>query len=105
MAVPVSRSLGGGAVHAHALFFRNRLSGPDAVSNHTPRGSGQPVYAGRWCSPVSVLRPRHTGMACVMRLARMAPVSPHAHHVRPSSARHSLGVPSALHLAVVKIPS
>ena len=92
LGIPVSQSLGGGAEHAASLFIRNRTLGPDAVSNQTPRGSGHDVYAGRWCSSVSGLRQCHNGMACVMRLARMAPVSLHAHHVRPSSQGHSIGV-------------
>jgi hypothetical protein len=91
-AVLVSHSLGGGAEHAQSLFLRNPILGPDAVSNQTPRGSGRDVYTGRWCSSVSLVRQRHKGMACVMRLTRMAPVSPHAHRVRPSSQMHSIGV-------------
>jgi hypothetical protein len=91
-AIPVSPSLGGGAEHAHSLLIRDRYSGPDAVSNQTPWGSGRDVYARRWCSSVSVMRPRHKGMACLLRLTRMAPVSPHAHRVRPSSVLHSIGV-------------
>jgi hypothetical protein len=91
-AVPVSHPLGGGAEHAPCLFVRNRSWGPNTVSNQTPRGSGHHVYACRWCSSVSVLRQRHKGMACVMRLALMAPVSPHAHRVRPMFVDHSPGV-------------
>jgi hypothetical protein len=92
MAVPVSCSLGGGAEHAHCLFIRNRTSGPDAVSNQTPRGSGHDVYARQWCSSVSQSRQRHKGMTCLSRLAHMAPVSPHAHRVRPIFVEHSIGV-------------
>jgi hypothetical protein len=50
------------------------------------------VYARRWCSSVSGSRPRHKGVACGARPARTAPVSPHAHRVRPSPQHHSIGV-------------
>ena len=42
------------------------------------------------------LRPCHKVVACLLRLARMAPVSPHAHRVRPISVLHSPGVPCFL---------
>jgi hypothetical protein len=91
-AVPVSRSLGGGAEHAQALFVWNHMSGPNAMSNQMPRGSGHSVYARLWCSSVSVMRQRHKVVACLSRRARMAPVSPHAHRVRPLILGHSPGV-------------
>jgi hypothetical protein len=76
MVIPVRQSLGGGAEHAQCLFVRNRYSGPNAVSNQTPRGSGPDVYARWWCSSVSAMRQRHKGVACVMRL----PVWPQLAH-------------------------
>ena len=92
MTIPVSDSLGGGAEHVHCMCIRNRYWGPNAVSNQMPRGSGCDVYARWWCSSVSDLRQRHKVMACVMRLTRMAPVSPQAHCVRPISVVHPIGV-------------
>ena len=99
MAVPVSHSLGGGAEHGSFLFFRNRMSGPNALSHQTPQGSGmmpdrsQPgVYACRGCSSVSRKRRCHTGLACLSRPARTAPVSPQAPRVRPIVVSHSPGV-------------
>jgi len=90
--IPVSHSLGGGAEHGQCLCIRNRYWEPNAVSNQMPRGSGCDVYARRWCSSVLHSRQRHKVMACVLRLTRMAPVSPQTHCVRPISVVHPIGV-------------
>jgi hypothetical protein len=81
-AVRVSRSLGGGAELVRHLLGRHHL-GPNEVSNQWVRGSGlmSTQTGGARRAPCRAPASQWDGLR--MRLAVRAPVSPHAHRVRP----------------------